>query len=159
MNSIFAISGLTFKTANLLFLLEKEMIESDIAFSKKYEDQKLYDGKDTWFFYWKKGIDTLFAQLMNISPNEKLDLKNIDKNILYNEVSQQISNIGTSWNEQILIRCLKFTPYIWKDLINNNIDPKAIIDLQNYQNFYLNLEINNDVRIQKLVEIGMFLRI
>lgn len=155
MDSIFSIYGFTFKGTNLLFCLEKEIIENDISFSKRNEDKDTFNGKKVWFIYWKKGINELLEQLMKLALMENLSLEGIDKKTLYNEVSNQTSNIGTSWNEKMFERCCNFIPYNWSELIERNKNEED--DLLLYQRVYPDLKLNKGIQEDTLVSISTFL--
>ena len=155
MDSIFSTYGLTFKEANLLFCLEKEIIENDISCSKQNEDADTFNGKECWFTCWKEEISDLLEQLMKLAPMERLSLEGIGKNVLYNEVSNQISNIGTSWNEKMFKRCCNFVPYNWRDLIDRNKNEADNLIL--YQRAYPNLKLNKGIQKKTLNSIAAFL--
>lgn len=152
MDSIFSIYGLTFKEANLLFCLEKEIIENDISFSQQNKDK---EGKKIWLFYWKKGINDLFRRLMELAPIEKLSLENIDKLELYNEVSDQVIHIGTSWNDKMFERCYNFMPYNWIDLMGR--DKNEADNLLLHQRVYPNLTLNEKIKEETLDSISALL--
>lgn len=155
MDSIFSISGLTFKEANLLFCLEKEIIESDISFSQQNEDKASFDGKRTWFFFWQKEINKILGNLVGISPRENLSLLNINKKVLYDEISNQTTNIRTPWRNKLLQRCRGFILYNWDELISRNKDDAN--DLLWHQSAYPDLKLNEHVREKTLRNIAVFL--
>ena len=155
MDSIFSINGLTFKGANLLFCLEKEIIENDISFSQQNEDEASFQGKEIWFTYWQKEINKILKNLTELSPEGNLSLLNIDKKVLYNEVSSQTTNIKTPWRNKILQRCRGFIPYNWDELISMNKDDAD--DLLLYQGTCPDLQINEHVREKALKDIAIFL--
>lgn len=155
MNSIFSINGLTFKEANLLFCLEKEIIENDISFSQQNEDEASFQGKEIWFTYWQKEINKILENLTELSPKGSLSLLNVDKKVLYDEVSNQTINIKTSWRNKMLQRCRGFIPYNWYELISRNKD--GANDLLLYQRAYPDLLLNEHVREETLRDIAVFL--
>ena len=155
MDSIFSINGLTFKGANLLFCLEKEIIENDISFSQQNEDEASFQGKEIWFTYWQKEINKILKNLTELSPEGNLFLLNIDKKVLYDEVSNQTTNIKTSWRNKMLQRCRGFIPYNWDELISRNKDDAN--DLQLHQHVYPDLRLNEHVHEETLRNIAVSL--
>ena len=155
MDSIFSINGLTFKGANLLFCLEKEIIENDISFSQQNEDEASFQGKEIWFTYWQKEINKILKNLTELSPEGNLSLLNIDKKVLYDEVSNQTTNIKTSWRNKMLQRCRGFIPYNWDELISRNKDDAN--DLQLHQHVYPDLRLNEHVHEETLRNIAVSL--
>ena len=155
MDSIFSIKGLTFKEANLLFCLEKEIIENDISFSQQNDSKSVFRGKGIWFSYWQKEINEILKDLTKLSPKENLSLSGIDKRILYDEVSNQITNKETSWYNKIFKRCCYFTPYNWADLIHRN--KNYINNLLSCQCKYSNLKLNKTIHEETLGDIAVLL--
>ena len=153
--SIFSIEGLTFKGANLLFCLEKEIIENDLYYSQQNESRISFQGKKTWFVYWGKVINEILEDLTELSPRENLSLSGIDKKKLYDEVSNQTTSKGTSWYNKIFKRCCYFTPYNWADLIHRN--KNDINNLLSYQRKYSNLKLNKNIHEETLGDIAVLL--
>jgi hypothetical protein len=157
MDSLFSTYEFTFKEANLLFCLEKEIIENDISCSKQNEDKDTFSGKECWFAYWKKEINDLLEQFMKSASMENLSLNNIDKKVLYNDILNQTINIGDSWNKKIFKRCCNFLPYNWSDLIGRNKNETDNLLL--YQRAYPDLKLNKDIQEKTLDNIAVFLLI
>ena len=80
---------------------------------------------------------------------------NIDKKVLYDEVSNQTTNIKTSWRNKMLQRCRGFIPYNWDELISRNKDDAN--DLQLHQHVYPDLRLNEHVHEETLRNIAVSL--